>query len=47
MKERFKSTVLSGAAFMYMSLAGMLDGWFAPALVSAYESVVAAPESSP
>ncbi len=29
------------------ALAGMLDGWFAPPLVSAYESVVAAPESSP
>ena len=29
------------------ALAGMLDGWFAPALVTAYETVVSAREASP
>ncbi len=29
------------------ALAGMLDGWFSPALVSAYESVAATPQASP
>jgi hypothetical protein len=29
------------------ALTGMLDGWFSPALVNAYESVVASPQSSP